>query len=94
MGLSFNAKFGLILGILVIASMYIGVKFDSEGAFIIGGYLSIFAGLVMLIWTIATNAYIGTVMAPLMWLSMILLVVIGVFLVYPPANDIIKLVYF
>ena len=89
-GLSFNAIFGPLLAILIIASMYLGVKYEYEMAFTIAGYLSILTGFVLLVNTIATNAYIGTVMAPLMWLCMALLVIIGVALVYSPLNLIIK----
>ena len=89
-GLSFNATFGPLLAIMVIASMYIGINYNYEKAFIIAGLISIIAGGVMLIWTLLSGAYIGTIMAPIMWLCMILLVIIGVALVYSPLNLIVK----
>jgi len=93
-GLSFNATFGPILAILVILFMYLGLNYGYDLAFIIAGYLSIIAGVVMLIWTLSSNAYIGTILAPVMWLCMILLVVIGIALVYSPLNLIMKSYFF
>ncbi|MBU0615787.1 MAG: hypothetical protein KJ601_06865 [Nanoarchaeota archaeon] len=89
-GLSFNATFGPIFAILTIVSMYIGLYYEIEIAFIIAGYLSILTGLVLLINTLTTKAYIGTIMAPIMWLCMVLLVAIGLALVYSPFNIIAK----
>lgn len=89
-GLSFNATFGPLFAILTIVCMYLGLYYEIKMAFIIAGGLSILTGLVLLINTISTNAYIGTIMAPIMWLCMILLVIIGLALVYPPLNLIAK----
>jgi len=88
-GLSFNATIGPLLALTVIILMYAGINYNYQ-TFTIAGYLSILTGIILLINTLATKAYIGTIMAPLMWACMILLVAIGIALVYPPANLIAK----
>jgi len=89
-GLSFNATFGPIVALVTIILMYLGIMNDSELLILIAGYLSITCGLVLIINTFATSAYIGTVMRPIMWLCMVLLLIIGAVIVYSPLNESVK----
>lgn len=89
-GLSFNASFGPILGLIIIVFVYSGIRQQYTELFLIAGYLSIFTGIVLLLNTLFTNAYIGTIMAPIMWTCMIALVLLGIVLVYQPFNDFVR----
>ena len=85
--MSFNASFGILCGILTIALMYVGV-YQNPSAILWAGYASILAGIVLLVNTyiIERGAYVGTILAPVMKLSMLLLILIGISLVYEPVN--------
>lgn len=84
--MSFNSIFGPSVIILAIFSLLLGIIFKINILILISGYLGIFAGMVMFFWTLFSGAYIGTILAPIMWTCFVSLIFLGLSLIFPPLN--------
>ena len=83
---SFNAAVGTSLHVITMALLAAGIFTQSPNLVLFAGYVSIANGLVLLANTIINRPYIGTVLAPVMLLSMVLLVIVGIGLVSQQFN--------
>jgi len=83
---SFNAAVGTSLHLITMALLAAGIFTQSNGLVLFAGYASIANGSLLLANTIINRPYIGTVLAPVMLVSMALLVIVGIGLVSPQFN--------
>ena len=82
--MSFNSLVGLTLHTITLVLMLLGF-FVSPSIFFFAGIASMANGILLLSNTLITKAYIGTLLAPVMLASMVLLVALGATMVFPLA---------
>ena len=82
-GISFDAVVGMLSMTAALICLALGI-YVNESYIIYAGYASAIGGSAMLIWTLLTKAYVGTILAPFMWLSMVIMAIAGTSLIFQP----------
>jgi len=87
---SFNAAVGVPLHAITLILISAGIYFNFPNLILWAGYVSVINGVLLLVNTIINQPFIGTILAPVMLLSMVLLIIVGACLAFQPLSLLIS----